>query len=202
MGQNPKPESKVVLFRHARENDHGSVVTRVMRLWSCLFADGRLPARAQLSPRALGTALPHAFLVERPRPGTVRVRLAGQEVCHLMGMDLRGMPLRALFEIEDRQRLMAELDGVFTGPRTLSMQLASESRGRADLRGRMLLLPMTGHGGAVDHALGVLVTDGPVGLPPRRFRLLQVRSSAVAAPLPDRPLGAPPGLRLVTGGRI
>lgn len=205
MGHSPDPETKVVPFRHGRGSPMGGILAQVAQLWSSLAAEGGLPARAQMSPKALGAALPNAFLVERPRPGTVRFRLAGQEICHLMGMDVRGMPLRAFFEIADRKRLMEEVEAVFADPRSLSMQLISDAQGRAVLRGRMLLLPMTGHAGAVDHALGVLVADGPVGLPPRRFRILHTRTEAadtLRAPLPVLPLGAPPRLRLITGGRV
>jgi hypothetical protein len=132
-----------------------------------------------------------------------------------MGMDVRGMPLRAFFEIPDRKRLMEKVSQVFSDPAVLDLELVSDAQGRAVLEGRMCLMPLTGPEGQINRALGVLVTDGLVGLPPRRFRIRHLSLARLAggpdntgaipsqpgqSAEPARPFQERPALRLVQGG--
>ncbi|MGI3184018.1 PAS domain-containing protein [Nioella aestuarii] len=186
----------------------GSVVNTVVTYWNSLRRDGAVPRRADLDPQALCPVLPNAFLLERTRADMVRFWLAGQHLHHTMGMDVRGMPLRAFFEISDRKRLMQRVSQVFSDPAVLDLELVSDAQGRVVLEGRMCLLPLVGPEGEIDRALGVLATDGLIGLPPRRFRIRHIGASCVAgvtAPLPvehsvqERGQKSP-GLRVIQGG--
>lgn len=206
-----QPRNVVSLWRR-KDLQMGSVVHTVMAHWADLRRDGGVPRRADLDPQALAPALPNAFLLERPRPDMVRFRLAGQHLHHTMGMDVRGMPLRAFFEIPDRKRLMEKVARVFTDPAMLDLELVSDAQGRAVLEGRMCLLPLTGPNGETNRALGVLAIDGLIGLPPRRFRIRHLGLSRLSgqadAPSPrpaellkpEHPFQGRPALRVVQGG--
>lgn len=209
-----QPRNVVPLWRR-KDQQMGSVVSTVMTHWTSLRGNGGIPRRADLDPHALAPALPNAFLLERPRPDAVRFRLAGQHLHHTMGMDVRGMPLRAFFEIPDRKRLMEKVSQVFSDPAVLDLELVSDAQGRAVLEGRMCLMPLTGPEGQINRALGVLVTDGLIGLPPRRFRIRHLSltrltgrpdstdatpSRPVQCAEPARPFQERPALRLVQGG--
>ncbi len=161
------------------------------RYWSGLRRSGDVPWRHDLDPHAMSGLLPYAFLVDRVRPGTLRFRLGGRHIVDLMGMEVRGMPLRTLFEIPDRARLTALAEQVFTDPATLSLELTSDGQSSPVLAARMSLLPLRGRSGAVDRAIGVLKSDGCIGLTPRRFRILD----AHLAPLDTRHVEARPGRR-------
>lgn len=174
-----QPRNVVPLWRR-KDQQMGSVVRTVLAHWSSLPRDGTVPNRSRLDLRALATALPNAFLLERPRPDVVRFRLAGQHLHHTMGMDVRGMPLRAFFEISDRRRLMEKVNQVFCEPAMLDLELVSDAQGRAVLEGRMCLLPLNGPDGEITRALGVLATDGLIGLPPRRFRIRHMSCTRIA----------------------
>lgn len=90
----------------------------------------------------------------------------------LLGMDLRGMPLSALFEPVARARIGHELEQVFASPAIMEVWLEAErSVGRPALSGRMLLLPLAGAVGEPKLALGCLVTEGQLGRQPRRFAI-------------------------------
>ena len=186
-----------------------SQISTVIRHWSSLRCDGTIPQRSNLQPHALAAALPNAFLLERPRPDMVRFRLAGQHLHHTMGMDVRGMPLRAFFEIPDRKLLMERANRVFTDPAILDLELVSDSQGRAHLEGRMCLLPLRGADGQINRALGVLATDGLIGLTPRRFRIrhsnLSLIQSEQAVSCEFQETAAVwrgrPDLRVVQGGK-
>ncbi|GLS87791.1 PAS domain-containing protein [Cypionkella aquatica] len=157
--------------------------------WEALRSSGGLPSRAQLDPRGMADCLDKVFLIEQIAPGLARFRLAGMLLNDLMGMDLRGMPLSALFEPVARTRMAQELDQVFQAQAILQIGLEAErSIGRPALSGQMLLLPLAGVADAPKVALGCLTTEGTIGRQPRRFALSGVVREALA--------GA--GLRVVT----
>ena len=106
--------------------------------WEALRRDGDIPQRADVEPRGMASCLEHVFLLERIAPGLARFRLAGMHLTDLMGMDVRGMPLSALFDPLARSRLAQEVEQVFTGPAILEIGLEAERGiGRRALAGRM-----------------------------------------------------------------
>ena len=156
--------------------------------WEALRVAGGLPARGQIDPRGMADCLDKVFLIEQIAPGLARFRLAGMALNDLLGMDVRGMPLSALFEPVARARIGHELEQVFASPAIMEVWLEAErSVGRPALSGRMLLLPLAGAAGEPKLALGCLVTQGQLGRQPRRFAI----SGLV------RELVAGSGLRLV-----
>ncbi len=163
--------SNVVALWQRRDAMINPVITSLVRYWDGLRNGDDVPRRTDVDPRGFKDALPYSFILEQVKPGAVRFRLAGQHLTQLMGMDVRGMPLRSLFELSDRKRLMEHVDSVFQAPCSLDAELVSDAQGRMPLEGRMTLLPLKGTDGEVTKALGILVTDGMIGLPPRRFRI-------------------------------
>jgi hypothetical protein len=157
-----------------------SQFARLRGYWEALRDGDALPTRAALDPRGFADLLECTLLVERIAPGMARIRLAGMGLCDLMGMDLRGMPLSALILPESRDPLRTQLEQVFAGPRiaTFAME-AARGIGRPALSAQLLLLPLAGHDGTIDRALGCLVTEGKVGRVPRRFALAQSDLSEV-----------------------
>jgi hypothetical protein len=114
--------------------------------------------------------LPDAMILDRVRPGTVRVRESGEAVNGLMGMDARGLPMRAFFELDARARAADILERVFDAPASLEMDLLCHGRnGEAPLAARLLVLPLLDHAGRPTKALCCLATDRHAGNPPCRF---------------------------------
>lgn len=163
--------SNVVALWHHRDAMINPIVSDLIRYWDGLRQGGDVPLRSDVDPREIKDALAYSFILDHTRPGTVRFRLAGQHLTQLMGMDVRGMPLRSFFELSDRKRLMEHVEMVFEGPCSLDINLVSDAQGRAPLDGRMTLMPLKDSDGRVSRALGIMVTDGVIGLPPRRFRI-------------------------------
>ena len=92
------PRRSEILFPALRE---------VEAYWSGL-RDGRaMPARADVDPRGIQSALEYAFILERIAPGVARFRVAGMHLNDLMGMEVRGMPLTAMFVPEGRKEISA-----------------------------------------------------------------------------------------------
>ncbi|WP_127903252.1 PAS domain-containing protein [Solirhodobacter olei] len=138
--------------------------------WDRLRGPRLAPSRGEVDPRGIASALPYAFILDRIAPGHARFRLAGMHVCDLLGMEVRGMPLAALFQLPAREAVTAALTDVLNGPHDLQLSLRAErGMGRPALEGQMLLLPLTDHQGALTRLFGCLVTSGTIGYPPRRF---------------------------------
>jgi hypothetical protein len=156
----------------------------VLQYWDSLREGAVLPARADLDPRAIQSALSNSFILDRTRPGTIRLRVAGGHLNALMGMEVRGMPIRAFFELLERRRLMELVEAVFTGPALLELDLISENQLGAPVTGKMLILPMRDHAGEVTKALGCIVTEGTIEATPRRFR---IRREVLTPILPSSP---------------
>lgn len=141
--------------------------------WAQLQAGRLVPLRSEIDPRAIAGTLETGFIVERTQPGMVRFRLAGLALCDLMGMEVRGMPLRSFIAPAVRADFSAQLEQVFDGPEVHEYSLISESSTTAPLMARMLILPLKSDTGEIDRAIGCIVTEGVVGLSPRRFRVLE-----------------------------
>lgn len=159
------------------------VAIREMRAyWEALRDDQDLPRREQINPRGMAGALHQVFMVERIAPGMARFRLAGMEINDLMGMEVRGMPLSALFEPTARARLAELLEKVITTRAIVEMDLAADRGiGRPALRARLLLLPLLGSAGEADLVLGCLACDGRIGRAPRRFVIARAVEAVVGS---------------------
>ena len=177
--------SNVIALWQSQETMTNPIVSELINYWDHLRAGRDVPLRAEIEPKDIQSTLSNSFILERSAPGTVRFRLAGVHMNELMGMEVRGMPVRAFFELSDRKRLMEHVEMVFEGPCILDIELISDSQGSASLEGRMVLMPLRNHDGEISRALGVLVTDGLVGLPPRRFR---IRRQSLIPVQPGKPL--------------
>ncbi len=191
-----------------------AVLAQVEAHWEALRGDRLLPLRADVDPRALGAAVGGLFVVQRMAPAPARIRMAGGYADDLMGMEVRGMPLTALFAVADRPRLGALVDAVFTGPEIVRLSLrAPAESGRPPLRAAMILLPLLSDLGDATRALGCLAGEPTGRGAPRRFEIAGAarrdlaaegrtdeRPPSIAPPRPRAPgrrPAAPPPIRPV-----
>ncbi|MGB3408349.1 MAG: PAS domain-containing protein [Jannaschia sp.] len=149
------------------------------RYWSSLRSGRNLPLREALDPRAMSFTLGHSMILDRVRPGTVRVRLGGRVMNSLMGMEVRGLPVRAFFEVAQRDRAIDLVEEVFEGPSTLELDLLSQTDS-GTTHGRMLILPLQDRSGIVSKAISVIALDRFDPEPPHRFTILRQRINPLA----------------------
>lgn len=181
MGQNGSTKDDGARFAAIRE---------VRAYWDALRDDQDLPRREQINPRGMAGALHQVFMVERVAPGVARFRIAGMEINDLMGMEVRGMPLSALFDPGARARLAEVLEKVLTTRTVVELDLeADRGIGRPALRARLLLLPLKGAAGEADLILGCLASDGQIGRAPRRFVIARALESVPDAGSPTQMQG-------------
>jgi hypothetical protein len=157
-------------------------LAEVRAYWEGLRHGTALPRRDQIDPRGMAGALGQILMLEQVAAGMARIRLGGTTLNDLMGMEIRGMPLSALFDPMARAALEDVLRRLFTGGLAATLVLEAErGLGRPTLSGRMLLLPLLGDDGRCDLALGCVALEGGIGRTPRRFHIAHVLTDTLGA---------------------
>ncbi len=170
----------LMVRRGGAVNDPGLGTLRAY--WEALRGDALIPRRAQVDPRGIEQALGISFLAERVAPEVARFRVAGMRINSLMGMEVRGMPLSALFQPEARTSLGRALRRVFDGPAIVELSLrGAPGLTQPRLDGRMVILPLRADDGSVSRALGGLALSGRIGTTPRRLEITGLQITPLGA---------------------
>jgi hypothetical protein len=140
---------------------HDPGLRAAVAYWDSLRGARALPARMDLDPAALRPHLQDAAILELSRPGSLRIRLGGGRINALLGMDVRGLPLRALFDLSERARVSSEVEAAMAEPAALLLDVISPAPrfGRPEaelLRAQIAILPMTDADLAPTRALYVM----------------------------------------------
>lgn len=130
-------------------------ITSVLRYWDQLRGDRVAPGRIEISPAAISRHLSRICIVERPRAGTVRLRLAGATVSSRAGMELRGMPFRSLFDLDDRNVAMDAVETAITTPAVTFLALGRKERTGTQAEATMAILPLTDTQGHLTRAMTI-----------------------------------------------
>jgi hypothetical protein len=177
-----------------------SIISRVCAYWSSLRKHGEIPERSAIDAAALGPSLPHVFLAEMITPRVAKMRICGHQIEDLQGLDMRGMPVAALFMSEARGQLCEAMAQVASGARvTLSLKSAGRM-GQPELTATLALLPLADPAGKITRVMGVLERQGAIGQLPRRFDL--ATPLQLTTELPATRTSTRPALRVIQGGKI
>lgn len=168
---------KIVSFHPVRSRAVYPALRQVEAYWEAVREGRLMPARSEIDPRGMASSLEFAFILEKIAPGLARIRLGGMHLNELMAMEVRGMPVTAMFLPEARREMQKVLESVLDTPAAVRLTLAGE-RGlrRGHLEGDMLLLPLRDDMGAPTRILGALQTHGPIGRGPRRFAIRDIET--------------------------
>lgn len=176
-----------------------TAIDEVLHYWQSLRRGRLVPARADLDPGVLGPWLNMAGVIEQAAGGRIRFRLGGQGLSALLGVEARGMPLRALFAVGTRARLQELAAQVFATPATLTMTLVAAPRvaEARPVQVPMAILPLLDGTGSITRALVCLEARAALQAErPARFHIRQARLSPLKAREADGP-----SLRVIPGGR-
>lgn len=169
---NDQPRGGTVLPLAARSRATAKI-DRITNYWDAVRGKRLVPSRSEIDPRGLDGVLGHAFILERITGGLARFRIAGSHLSDLVGLELRQMPLSALFLPGSREILSDALHAVFDEPAVIRMAISSPGGfGRTALEGELVLLPLRSDLGDIDRVLGGIVLDGKVGRTPRRIEIV------------------------------
>ena len=140
--------------------------------WEELRGRREAPRRAEVDPREIKAALNHTFIVERTRFGGSRFRVTGAEVCDLMGMELRGMQITALFHPDHRRELSATLKDIYATASVYEYELSTFQAGYRQVNAKLLLLPLRDDQDRITRILGGIRLDRELLRPPVRFEIV------------------------------
>ncbi len=182
MGPAKRQESNVFTLVTEDEPVNFPAIAQVDAYWEGL-RDGRMmPKRGEIDPRGLDGALEYALMLEILAPGVARIRVAGMHLCDLLGMEVRGMPLTALFEPAARIQISDALKKVVSEPRVAEIRLSSPSTlGCPALNARLFLAPLENDNGGPHRIIGCLQTVGSIGRAPRRFAIERMHFRRIVA---------------------
>ncbi len=180
--------SNVIEMNHTFAHKAGfAVLAQVEAYWHGLCKGMSLPNRQDIKPKGLDMALNNAFILERAAPGVFRFRIAGQHLCELMGLDVSGMPISAMFMPDARVEICKTVEEICAEPCIKEVHLcAGRSLGRGALKGKILLMPLLDDAGEITRILGCLQTTGYIGRQPRRFSITEVKNKEISIPTQPR----------------
>ena len=162
--------SQIVELTAFRGRNVRPILAQVEACWEDARRGRLVPSRSDIMPQNLQGTLAHVFVIERLATGLARFRIAGNHLSDLIGSDVRGMPISAIFDAASRENLSDALQGLFDDPSVVRFELeASQGFGRAALSGDMMLLPLRSDLGDISRALGVVVMSGDIGRTPRKL---------------------------------
>lgn len=148
--------------------------------WNKVRGNRLVPSRCEIDPRGLEGSLSHAFILERITGGLARFRIAGSHLSDLTGLELRHMPISALFGPSSREVLSNALTAAFEEPAIIRMKISSPGGfARTELQGELVLLPLRSDLGDIDRILGGLILDGQIGRTPRRIEIVSEKRQSL-----------------------
>lgn len=130
-------------------------ITNILRYWDELRGDRPVPGRVEIRPSSISQHLSRICILERPRAGTLRMRLTGATVSSRMGMELRGMPFRALFDLDHRAQAMDAAETAMTTPAVSILSLGRAERTGIVAEATLAILPLTDTRGALTRAMAI-----------------------------------------------
>ncbi|MDE9449042.1 PAS domain-containing protein [Aliiroseovarius sp. Z3] len=170
-------DGNVVTLASARRTIKFPAIAQIEAYWHALRNGRLMPTRGDVDPRGIGENLTYAMILERIAPGHARIRLAGQHISDVLSMEVRGMPLSALFTPDARDEIQEALESVFTTPAEVSLTLRSESNlFHNKLDAQLILLPLKDIHGNVTRVLGGFQVDGKLGRGPQRFAICNMET--------------------------
>lgn len=165
--------TNVISIAPLRAETNFPSISRVESYWEGLRNGRVMPARADVDPRGISSDLEYAFILEKVAPGLARIRLGGMHLNDLMAMEVRGMPITAMFLPESRREMQRILESVLESPAVVRLTLASDSgMTRPQLEAQMILLPLKDEEGRATRILGAIQAKGTIGRGPRRFNIV------------------------------
>ncbi len=181
------PDGKILSMVHNRAVSPTPALDKIERYWNVVRSNRLVPSRSEIDPRGLEGVLGNTFILERITGGLARFRIAGSHISEITGLELRQMPVSALFLPDSREILSDALIATFEDPAAIRMRLESKSGfGREKLTGEMILLPLRSDQGQIDRILGGIALDGKIGRRPRRLEIMgQSRQSLIGYAGPE-----------------
>ncbi len=139
--------------------------------WSALRHGIDVPSRSEIDPRIFPDALENTFIFERISRGDYRIRLAGMNLCDMMGMEVRGQSAASFMRQNERSAIQQVLEQVLMRPAIGELELVATDLMGKDINLNMILLPLRSDTGEINRIIGCISYPQQTFAPPLRFSI-------------------------------
>jgi hypothetical protein len=160
--------------------------------WSALRCGSGVPHRSEIDPRVFPDALENTFIFERISKGDFRTRLAGMNLCDMMGMEVRGQSAASFMRPRERTSIQQVLEQVLTRPAIGELELVATDLTGKDISLNMILLPLRSDAGEINRIIGCISYPQKTFAPPLRFAI-QSKKLTPMSTLGQSPAGSSMG---------
>ncbi len=130
--------------------------------WTKLKGASRVPARADIDPRAVKRLLPDLFIIDRMARNRFTYALAGTRMCWLYGRELRETNFLAHWSGVSERQVRDLLEESLIQARPVAIYGIAETSDHRTLRAEILFLPIADSRGNVTRLLGCMTPLDPV----------------------------------------
>ena len=149
--------------------------------WSALRQGGSVPNRCEIDPRVFPDALENTFIFERIAEGDFRVRLAGMNLCDMMGMEVRGQSAASFMQSAERDHIQKVLSQILARPAIGELALTGRDLSGTLYDVSMILLPLRSDMGAVNRVIGCISYPQKPFNAPLRFAIKAKKLTPLSA---------------------
>jgi len=147
------------------------IFTNLFEHWSALRQGIDVPGRSEIDPRIFPDALENTFIFERIAKGDYRIRLAGMNLCDMMGMEVRGQSAASFMRQSERFALQQVLEHILTRPAVGELALVATDIMGKDINLNMILLPLRSDTGEINRIIGCISYPQSTFAAPLRFSI-------------------------------
>jgi hypothetical protein len=130
--------------------------------WMKLRGARRVPARAEIDPRAIKRLLPDLFILDRTSRNQYPFRLAGTRICWLYGKELRETNFLSLWRGSSERQARETLEQSLRTACPSTLYVIGETLDHRTLRAEIMFLPIADSRGNVTRLLGAYTPLDPV----------------------------------------
>ncbi len=149
--------------------------------WSALRHGEEVPNRCEIDPRVFPDALENTFIFERISQGDFRARLAGMNLCDMMGMEVRGQSAASFMQSGERDRIQQVLEQILVRPAIGELTLTGRDLSGKEVEVNMILLPLRSDMGEVNRVIGCISYPQKTFTAPLRFAIKSQKLTPLSA---------------------
>jgi len=162
-------------------NMQNPIFNNLFEHWSALRHGDSVPNRSEIDPRVFPDALENTFIFERIGKGDFRARLAGMNLCDMMGMEVRGQSAASFMQSGERDHIQKVLEQVLARPAIGELVLSGRDLSGREYKVNMILLPLRSDMGEVNRVIGCMSYPQKTFTAPLRFAISSKKLTPLSA---------------------
>jgi len=142
---------------------HGSA--KLFQYWDKLRGNRTAPMRNAIEPADIRGLLPNIFILQKTQEQDILFRLAGTQICALLGQEFRGQAFAEIWDYQSADRINDIVHFVLTSGKPVVVAARTLQPNRSSTDVEIMILPLASELHKVDRVIGSLfVVDQPRSL--------------------------------------